>query len=266
MAQQTGILPIKGSIGGMSFYLLNGKQVLRRNAGSTAEKLRDSPSFQRTRENVAEFGGASSAGKGLRMAVINPFKQMADAFVTARATKLCRMVMDLATTGIRGQRPFLPAAHKELFLNFSYSSHHSFYSILQAPYSIALTPERNSVTVTLPDFDAANLLNAPPGATHFQLQLVLGLLSSYAYDPLTKRYVALSPEENTVHATTASAQIAVGGAMGAELVMTASLPAAVIVPTNCVALAGLGIEFYQFVAGRYYRMAMGHAMKIAAVG
>ncbi len=265
MARQKGIFKVKGSLGGVTFYELNGADLLRESNGPSAEKIKNDPSFQRTRENNQEFTGSANAGKALRMAVTTAFPNMTDGLVTSRVTKICRQVIERALTGVRGQRPFLPAEHKELLLNFPYSDKVTLDSVLQAPYSVAVSAARNSAALTIPDFNTTDLLNAPPGATHFRIHWVLGILSSYEFAIATNSYVQMSTAENMLNHATASAHIPIGGMMGLDLAMTTALPGAPAIPADCVAMAGLGVEFYQFVSGNYYLLASNNAMKIVDV-
>jgi hypothetical protein len=61
MAKQTGIIKLKGTIGGISFYKTSDGHLAREKGGVDKSRIQNDPAFQRTRENGAEFG---RAGKG----------------------------------------------------------------------------------------------------------------------------------------------------------------------------------------------------------
>ena len=58
MAVQMGILPLRGSIGNLSFYKSGDKWIARTKGGASAEKVATDPKMVRTRENASEFGTA----------------------------------------------------------------------------------------------------------------------------------------------------------------------------------------------------------------
>jgi len=69
MAKQTGIIRLKGTIGGISFYKTADGHLAREKGGVDASRIKNDPAFQRTRENGAEFGAAGRGGKTLRNAI-----------------------------------------------------------------------------------------------------------------------------------------------------------------------------------------------------
>src|SRR4051812_5812842 len=105
MAKQKGIIKLKGSLGGITFYQRNGQDLTRETSGPTKHKIANDPNFIRTRENNQEFGGAASIGKAFRTGLVMDFKEMSDSTCTARVTKLMKQIISKGT-GLRGQRDF----------------------------------------------------------------------------------------------------------------------------------------------------------------
>ena len=66
MARQSGLLKIKGTIGGMTFYKSQDGDLVREKGGVSGDRIANDPAFVRTRENGEEFGAAGKAGKLLR--------------------------------------------------------------------------------------------------------------------------------------------------------------------------------------------------------
>ncbi len=60
MARQSGIVPLKGTIGNITFYKSQDGYLAREKGSLDAKRIASDPKFQRTRENGAEF---SRAGK-----------------------------------------------------------------------------------------------------------------------------------------------------------------------------------------------------------
>ena len=69
MAKQTGIIKLKGTIGGISFYKTSDGHLAREKGGVDKSRIQNDPAFQRTRENGEEFGRAGKGGKVLRNAI-----------------------------------------------------------------------------------------------------------------------------------------------------------------------------------------------------
>ena len=67
MAKQTGIIKLKGTIGGISFYKTSDGDLAREKGGVDKSRIANDPAFQRTRENGAEFGAAGKGGKLVRV-------------------------------------------------------------------------------------------------------------------------------------------------------------------------------------------------------
>jgi len=58
MARQSGIIPLKGTIGNITFYKTKAGHLAREKGGVDAGRIATDPAFIRTRENGAEFGRA----------------------------------------------------------------------------------------------------------------------------------------------------------------------------------------------------------------
>jgi len=70
MSKQMGLIKLKGNIGGISFYKSGGEDLARVANGPSKERIANDATFQRTRENKTEFGGAATAAKALRMGLV----------------------------------------------------------------------------------------------------------------------------------------------------------------------------------------------------
>ncbi len=69
MARQKGIIKLKGTIGGITFYKTQDGHLACEKGGIDSERIANDPAFQRTRENGEEFGRVGKAGKLLRTAL-----------------------------------------------------------------------------------------------------------------------------------------------------------------------------------------------------
>src|ERR1044071_6751504 len=87
MAQQKGILPLKGTIGNITFYKSRDGFLAREKGGVDGKRIATDPAFQRTRENGCEFGRACSAGKLLRITFRTLLQNASDSKMVGRLTR-----------------------------------------------------------------------------------------------------------------------------------------------------------------------------------
>ncbi|MGB4841260.1 MAG: hypothetical protein WBP08_19790, partial [Saprospiraceae bacterium] len=104
MARQGGLLKVVGKLDDLSFYKSADGFLVRTKGGVSADRINSDPTFQRTRENNAEFGMSAAAGKLLRTSVRNLMMTASDNRVTARLTRLMTDVKNLDAANERGER------------------------------------------------------------------------------------------------------------------------------------------------------------------
>ncbi len=170
MAQQKGIIKLKGKIGDISFYKTQDGHLAREKGGVDAARIANDPAFVRTRENGAEFGSSAGSGKALRTALFAMLQTASDNRVVSRLTKVMTDIKNLDATSVRGERNVgvaiaLPQA-KALLKNFNFNKRAVLGSILFQPFAV------NPITgvITINGFEPVNHLNFPAGATHITLK------------------------------------------------------------------------------------------------
>jgi hypothetical protein len=104
MARQKGIIKLKGTVGGITFYKTQDGHLAREKGGVDASRIKNDPAFQRTRENGSEFGRAGTAGRVLRTAIRGLLLNSADNRMVSRLTQAMTKVIQADATSIRGER------------------------------------------------------------------------------------------------------------------------------------------------------------------
>ena len=137
MAQQKGILPLKGTIGNITFYKSQDGYLAREKGGIESQRIATDPAFQRTRENNAEFGRAGKAGKVLRNAVRALLQNASDSKATSRLTREMIKVVQADTTNPRGLRNVIDG-EAELLLGFEFNVAGKLSATLFAPYTTTI--------------------------------------------------------------------------------------------------------------------------------
>jgi hypothetical protein len=247
MAQQKGIIPLKGTIGNITFYKSKDGFMAREKGGLDASRIANDPAFQRTRENGAEFGRAGKAGKVVRTSLRSLLQNISDSRMIARLTKEMMRVVKADTTNPRGARNVVDG---DLLLvqGFEFNANSKLGTTLYAPYSYTINRVTGELSVNLAAFVPANMITAPSGATHFKITT-----AGAEVDFVNESYVA------EIHAT-------------AELPWDTTATAAINLVKNVTANSTkplflvLGIEFYQAVNGIMYPLKNGAFNSLAIVG
>lgn len=266
MAKQKSYVKIKGSLGGLTFYQLGGEELIRTTGGVSKERIMKDPAYKRTRENMSEFGGSATAGKGLRDGFREVVKLMSDTNVVGRVTGMMKRV-NSAGVGQRGQRPIEILANKEFIEGFEFNKLVPLGSVFRAPFGMpTLDVNRSVIQWEIPDFNADSNTTPPEGSTHFRLVLAACVLSDYVFSNLTKDYRPVSADENEVGGVDYSEPIAITGMVGSETILKVDLGFTTVLPATVGVVIAIGIVFYQELQGVYYELASDNTLVIAKVG
>ncbi|WP_179320525.1 hypothetical protein [Winogradskyella helgolandensis] len=169
MAQQTGIIPLVGTLNGINFYYLNGKPIARKAGGGFTKKaIKTKDSMQRVRENANEFGHCSAVNKAFRSALAPFYKGHRFTHFHSRLMGLFTRIKVLDTTHKRGERfvaDGIGQAHGlPLLQQFNYTPACDVRQVLPFEFRVSETDLALSIT----DFDIAQV-DFVEGATHMAL-------------------------------------------------------------------------------------------------
>ena len=247
MAKQSGIIKLKGTIGGISFYKSSDGYLAREKGGVDANRIANDPAFQRTRENGSEFGRAGNGGKLIRLALRNLMQNASDKRVTSRLTKDLLAVVKTDAVNERGLRT-VQDGDLSLMDGFEFNINGKLATLLFVDYGSAIDRVAGTAVANIPAFIPVNDIVAPSGTTHFRLS-VGGAELDFA---------------NEVHVF-ASEQTAIlpwDGANVAALALTANLTSNSVLPIVQV----IGVEFFQQVNGQMYSLKNGAYNALGIVG
>jgi hypothetical protein len=246
MARQTGIIKLKGTIGGVSFYKTRDGHLAREKGGVDRNRIMNDPAFQRTRENGSEFGRAGAAGKMLRTALRALLINASDFRMVSRLTKEMVKVLQEDQVSERGLRNVLDG-ELELLQGFEFNIAGKLGTTIYAPFTSAINRITGELNVDLASFVPINMINAPSGSTHF-------------------RIVSAGAEIDFEEGTFVSAE------SGTAILPYDSTATAAINLLNAVTAAStkplflaLGIEFYQEINGTMYSLKNGSYNALALV-
>ena len=238
MARQEGLIKLKGRIGDLTFYKNKDGYQAREKGGVSASRIANDPKYQRTRENGAEFGRATKAGKLFRTAFKTLTSQLADKRISQRLMKEMLKVIQADSINDRGLRQVLDA-EVELLNGFEFNVNGKIGSTVNLPYATSIDRVTGVASITLPGFNARDFISAPTGATH------LKFIAAAAVIDFEAEVFELSVAESAMISTK---EVSV---LGIDL--TCNLSPANVKPIFLL----LGISFFQQVNGRDYSLSNG---------
>src|SRR6478752_5402017 len=168
MAQQKGIIPLKGTLGNITFYKSKDGFMAREKGSLDASRIATDPAFQRTRENGAEFGRAGKAGKYLRTALRSLLQNVSDSRMIARLTKEMMRVIKADEINPRGFRNVIDG-EAEFLKGFEFNVNSKLGTTLFAPFVGTVNRVAGELSVGIPSFVPVNMIAAPSGTTHFKI-------------------------------------------------------------------------------------------------
>lgn len=195
MAIYDGPFPLKGKVGNFVFYKVNGKVRVRTVGNMDSERWHEDPAFEKSRNNSAEFGGASAASAALRKAFDPLRKELGLNSQTGHQTRLVYKVMR-ADEREKGFRPVPFSLRTNFLQNFELNKERPLPQQLLEQSHIEIKQAGNGASLHIKNLDFGQL-DAPEGAEQVQLIFHLAVLSDYAYLPEVKKYKPQHPESNT---------------------------------------------------------------------
>ncbi|GGI28403.1 hypothetical protein [Pedobacter mendelii] len=208
MARQEGIIKLNGRIGDLTFYKTRNGYLAREKGGVDASRIASDPRYQRTRENMAEFGRATKASKFLRIAFKALTSQIADKNVSNRLMPRMLKVIQADSINERGLRMVLDA-ETELLTGFEFNANANVGTTVNVQYITAIDRAAGVATVNLPAFSARDMINSPQGSTHFKLSAAFASVNfeNEVFELSTSESAVLDVKEIAIPAIAFSCQL-----------------------------------------------------------
>jgi hypothetical protein len=168
MAKLKGPLKIQGTLGDITFAKTTDGYIAKEKTSLDGKRIATDPSFQRTRENGAEFSRAGKAGKLLRNAVHGLLQNAKDSRVASRLTREMMKVIKADATSPRGLRNVIDG-EAEMLKGFEFNNNAKLGGTLYVAYTTVIDRVAGSLTVSIPSFIPADKVIAPAGTTHFRI-------------------------------------------------------------------------------------------------
>lgn len=167
MAGQDGIIKLKGTLGGITFYKTKDGYLAREKGGIDRKRMANDPAFKRTRENGQEFGTAGRFGKYLRNAIRPIVQAGSDKRLVSRMLRDLMQIIKTDQINDRGMRNPLDG-NLELLNGFEFNLNGALASSLYTPFEASLDRVSGEGEVVIPELVPSQMIAAPNGTTHFK--------------------------------------------------------------------------------------------------
>jgi hypothetical protein len=206
--------------------------------GLSADRIKNDPLFERTRENMAEFGRAGKAAKLLRTIFRDVTINAKDKITQARLAKVASRIITTDPVNERGARTVTNGDLQQL-LNFHFNARAGISDSLFVRCPVNFNRASGEVTVNIPVFIPRNMVQQARGTTHFR---IVAAAAAINFDTEQYEYAMQGTPELPYNTDPTQA-----------VTLTLALPA----NSKDTVVAVLGIEYYQRVNSRSYALKTG---------
>ncbi len=254
MAIQAGVIKLSGTIGGITFVAARGGYYARRKSCLDARRIARDPAFARTRENAAEFGRASRAGKLLRVAIAPYQQRLCDHTLMHRLTGILTRILKTDTVNPRGKRSFVEG-DLSLLEGFECNAAAPLQRILGVPFNSQFSAATGQYSIGLRGFVPREVLRVPQGATHYKLSAA-GVGVNFG----AQVYITSVSHTEVLRLDAVAAPVRLKGVLAGEEAADCSRS------TFGHIVLLLGIQFFQRVSGVDYVLEDGSALAVVKAG
>ena len=189
------IFKIKGKIAGLSFYKINGKDVVRKSYGPTAQIIKTNPNYSAVNNNNKEFAGATQVSKTIREGLGSIGKDFQDTYMASRLTGVCRNIISNGE-GRFGEREANLKTNQERIIGFPLIKNTSLNNLLKAAFELQISENKKELTVSFPSIKKSDFLKLKSHTTHFKITIVAVGVSPYQYNKIQKKYLPKHKKTN----------------------------------------------------------------------
>jgi hypothetical protein len=263
MATLVGVIRFVGSIGGIrNFKKLHDPNIYASEKGFISKKLyKTSPKFKNNRLSNAEFGGCSTAVKGIRKGLQQVIPEMVDAAVTQRLMKVTRLLTQRDEDHEKGKRSVCFSKYRSFLKTQELNNNHKVYTASMKNIKASHSDARTSTTIEVTGLKMSFRVT-PSGATHFRMLSHISVVSDYCYSETLRKY-GPSNLQDTLSAFGYSEIVELGGTLIAQIPV--AFPDGTVLGEDCSVIHCLAIEFMEPNGAAGYKAIRGASLEIMDV-
>ena len=166
MAKLKSFIKLEGTLDGLTFYKSKDGYLVKTKGGVSKSRIMNDPAFERTRENLSEFGLNATTGKLIRQSIGPMLHKGKDSRLSSRMLKVMSSLKNLDTVSIRGKRQaglgLQSPAGKELLKGFNFNNEAHLDRVLQTSYTLDTT----TGILAILNLNPLEQLDFPEGTSH----------------------------------------------------------------------------------------------------
>jgi hypothetical protein len=168
MARQSGHLPLRGTIGNVTYRETQDGSIAQQKTSLTRDQVLTDPAFENSRGSSHEFGTAST-GAGILIRLFKPaLLNCCDNRVHGRLLRRLMKVIEKDMVSKKGERNFLSGDIREL-RGFWWNRHAGIEDALGAHYNVSVDREAGEARFNIPSLIPKQALKGNPTATHYRI-------------------------------------------------------------------------------------------------
>ena len=183
--------PIKfiGSVGNTRCYYdpATDQYIMAGKGGYTKEQFETLKSLQQNRENASEFG-ASSYWASLLYDSLSGLKHLMHSRCFNNITSKGKFILRQDFTSLHGFRMLAVSKEPQALTGIDFNERHPLRTVIRESYSISLSEDKKTVTLSIPDFVTAR--DAWWGNKYYAVRLyvVVAQTADMVYNPVTEKW------------------------------------------------------------------------------
>ena len=170
MAQVSGPIKLRGSMGGTTFKKGRGKKRLAMNKQAVSgARMKQHDAYSSLRRNASKMGSASSCAGLLRVSLANLLAWSHDSGMVNRLNAEMRKVVKKDTMPNEDRRQVVRPENLPHLLGFNFNEKVSLRAAFNVAYKTNINRGTGEVTINISSFKPSRAIKGPKYATHFKI-------------------------------------------------------------------------------------------------
>jgi hypothetical protein len=205
MARLKGPIQFIGSIGNLrSYYDRRVKgYIVATKGGASKELILNNPAFARTRENMNEFKACGMWASLFRKALLS-ISHLHGGYYFSDIVSIAKRLQNRDTVNTKGYRSIESSKTPILLSLIKFNSNHPFERVCLCRMEVALSEDKKTVTLKIPELHPYSNIDWPTGYESFRFSLVALQLADMVWNEAEKEYEPTVRDLELLTATTIS--------------------------------------------------------------
>ena len=250
MSDNKSPFDLNGSFGDFRSYYdpATGKRINARKGGPTPEQFRNDPKYARARERSNEFGGRSKWSSLLKTSLLD-LGHLMHVRCFNKIMAAGRLIQQAEVDGLHGYRTISVNNNPGALPLIEFNERHPFRSVIHVAYEALLSPDKTTVTLSIPGFVTSKDVQWESKFYAVRLYLVIAQLSDFNWNPVLEIYEPVVPDLELLSVCTVSDWMFLNSEP-TDVLMKASFEKPAFTFAGTSVIVAMGVEFSASVVMR----------------